>query len=196
MGEFHLRVIEVRIALGHGDGGLIKVHAGDVLGSCKGGGDAEAAGVAAQVEHGPTGRQCAELFPAVPLVAEEAGLVSFAEVDLVAHPVLADFHRADVVRLRAAAVGDAFDPGQILIHADDHPLRPEAFVEQRQPLRQSLPGREIGDFHREHIGEFIHDDAGHEIRVAVDRAVAVGLRVQLQDLAPEVGGAADRRFKK
>ena len=112
----------------------------------------------------------------VALVAEKPGFVAGAEIDFVAHAVFADFHRAHGVGRHAAGARDAFDAGEVRIHGHHHAPGVEAFVEQRQPLRQALPGGEVGDFHRQHVGELVGHHAGQEIRVAVDRAVAVGRR--------------------
>ena len=191
VGEFHLRRVQVRIAFCHGDGGLVQVNCGHLACPCESCGDTEAAGVAAEIQDAAAGREGSKFFPVVALIAEKPGFVAAGKIDFVADPVFANFYRAHRIRFHAAEARDAFDAGEFLIHADDDAACVEGFVEERKPLREALPCGEVGDFHREDVGELVCDDPGHEVRVAMDGAVTVGFRVEFEHFPAELGGAAD-----
>ena len=178
VGELDACRVEIGVALGHFDGGFVEVDSGHIGGSGECGGDGEAARVAAEVEHRTVLGVGREKFAVIALIAEEAGFVAGAEINFVANAVFADFHRADIVGARAAAARNAFDAGEFRVDADDHALRVEAFVENRDPALKALPCGEVGDFHREDIGELVGDDARHEIRIAMNCAVGFACLVE------------------
>lgn len=91
-------LIEVGVAFGLGDGFFVEVDAGDIGGfALEEGGECEAPGVTAEVEHGAAGGPLGEEAAVVALVAEEAGFVTIAKIDFIAHAVLADFDATDVI---------------------------------------------------------------------------------------------------
>ena len=94
MHEFNARVVEVRVALGHFDGLFVEVDAGYFRGAGQLGGDGEAAGIAAEVEDLEALGQGTKAPAVIALVAEEARLVAFSEVDFLNHPELLDFDEA------------------------------------------------------------------------------------------------------
>src|SRR5690606_20588559 len=113
-----------------------------------------------------------------------------------ADAVFADFNGADLVGLHAATARDALDTGQVRVHADDDAPDAEGLVKQRQPPPQPLPCGEVGDFHGEHVRELVRHQAGQEVRIPVDGAVAVRLRIQLVNLPAQGGGGVDGGFEK
>src|SRR6185312_7638500 len=93
--ELEPDLVDVRVALGLGERGLVQVHAGDLLRPARHlGVEREASGVAAEIEHPRAAGEARQRLPVLALVAEKAGLVPLGEVHLVADAVLADLHQA------------------------------------------------------------------------------------------------------
>lgn len=133
VGELDLRLVEVGVAFGHGDGAFIEVDGLDIGRAGEGGVDGESAVVAAEVEDGAVLGKGAEFFPVVALVAEESGFVAGGEIDFVADAVFEDFDGADLVGFHAASRRDAFDAGEFVVDGNDDAFGFEAFVEEGQP---------------------------------------------------------------
>ena len=97
--HFEPDLVGVAVFARQGDGLLVEVDAGDLPRlAADQGVQAEAAGVAAQVQHGPVGAEPGELAAVVALIAEEARLVPLLEMDAVADPVLGDGHAGRELR--------------------------------------------------------------------------------------------------
>ena len=91
--EADLRVVQARIAFGDFKDLLVEINPNDLRGAAdRHGGDAEAAGIAAQVEDAFASAEFREQFAVVALVNKEAGLVPGARRGMELHAVLVD-HR-------------------------------------------------------------------------------------------------------
>ncbi|MFM1944735.1 MAG: hypothetical protein RI897_3717 [Verrucomicrobiota bacterium] len=158
-------LIEVGVAFGLGDGFFVQVDAGDIGGfaleEC---GESEASGVAAEVEHGAAGGPLGEEAAVVALVAEEAGFVTVAKVDFIAHAVLADFDTTDVIRLDFLE-WNPFTAGDVLIDFDDRAGGAELLVEEGEPAFEAEEDAIAMDTDTEDIVEAINDEAAQGIAV-------------------------------
>ena len=194
MDEVDADVVQVHVPLGHLDGLLIKVDRGDFRGAGQLGGDGEAAGVAAEVEDLEALGEGAEAAAVVALVAEEAGLVAFGEVDLLDHAEFLDLHETDG-RLRDVGRHDAFDAGDVRVDLDDLALGADGVVQDGDPAGQAAHDRIRGYFDGEDVAEAVDDQAGQEVGVGVDHAVGVRVFVELEDVLTQGGGAAEGLFE-
>ena len=94
-------VVGVAVFASQRHGLLVQVDARDLAGlAADQGVQAEAAGVAAQVEHRPAGTKPGELAAVVALIAEEAGLVAVVEMDAVADSMFLHGHARRQARAR------------------------------------------------------------------------------------------------
>jgi len=175
--EVDADVVEVGVPLGHLDGLLVEVDRGDLGGAGELGGDGEAAGVAAEVEDLEALGEGAEAAAVVALVAEEAGLMAFGEVDLLDHAELLDLHEADG-RLRDVGRHDAFDTGDVRVDLDDLALGADGVMQDGDPAGQAAHDADGGDLDGEDVAEAVDDQAGQEVGVGVDHAVGVGVGVE------------------
>ena len=194
MHEVDADVVEVGVPLGHLDGLLVEVDRGDFRGAGELGGDGEAAGVAAEVEDLEALGEGAEAAAVVALVAEEAGLVAFGEVDLLDHAELLDLHEADG-RLRDVGRHDAFDARDVRVDLDDLALGADGVVQDGDPAGEAAHHADRRDFDGKDVAEAVDDQAGEEVRVGVDHAVGVGVGVEPEDVLAEGGGAAEGLFE-
>lgn len=196
VGEFNFGLVEVGVSFGHVDGFFIEIDGGDFGCSAEGSGDGEAARVAAEVEDGFSGCHFSEGSAVVALVAEEAGFVTCGEIDFVAQVIFEDFNGAEGVGGDSAVAGDALDSGEVLIDFDDDAPCFEELVHEGQPFFEAQPCGEGGDFDGEDVAEFVGNDSGEEVGIAVDGAVAFGFAVEFEDVLAEFGGADDGTFEK
>ena len=132
MHEVDADVVQVHVPLGHLDGLLVQVDASDFGGAGELSGDGEAAGVAAEIEDLESLGEGAEAAAVIALVAEEAGLVAFGEVDLLDHAEFLDLHEADG-RFRDVGRHDAFDAGDMRVDLDDFALGADGVVQDGDP---------------------------------------------------------------
>jgi len=132
----------------------------------------------------------------IALIAKKSGFVRLGKIDFVGDAVLADFQWANALVLRVIADGQRFDSSDFGIDLDPHSARAESFVQCRHPIIKALPHGEGGNFDREDICEFIDDETGELIGIAVHRAVGFGGFVEAENVATEFPGALDGIEKK
>src|SRR4029077_11820807 len=85
--------VGVAVLPGKRHGILVQIHAGDLAGpAAQEGIEPESAGVAAKIKHRAIGAKPGQIAAVVALVAEEARLVAFLEMNPVANPMLVDGH--------------------------------------------------------------------------------------------------------
>ena len=194
MDEVDADVVQVHVPLGHLDGFFIQVDAGDFGGAGEFGGDGETAGVAAEVEDLEALGEGAEAATVVALVAEEAGLVAFREVDLLDHAELLDLHEADG-RFRDIGRHDTFNASDMRVDLDDLALGADGVVQDGDPAGEAAHDRIRRDFDGKHVAEAVDDQARKEVGVGIDHAIGIRVFVELQDVLTEGGRAADGLFE-
>lgn len=190
--ELATGLVEVGVFLGEGQRMLVEVdtddfaRAAELLRL-----DREAAGVATDVEDAAVLAIGGKLPAIVALIAKEARLVSFAEVD--AKPS-AEFLDGDSLR---AELGSDIRPFETFLShrrgtATNEPMRraTERF-EHRENCFGPLIHARCEDFGGEDVAQFVDDKPRQTIPFGMDHAVAVGDFVELEDIPPELDGLGE-----
>ncbi len=191
--DFAVDFVEIRIALGECDGVFVEIDGGHVCGGAEGGGvDAEAAGVAAEVEDVGAVGELGEVEAIVALVAEESGFVAVGEIDLESDFIFGDDD--------GLAISGAFDLGtgggvgadgkslgslDAFIGARDDFGDAEEFFELGADCVESAEHGEAEEFDDGAIAEAVDHDAWELIPFGVDDAIGVGEVVEAERFAAE-----------
>ena len=173
--EAHARIVEAGVGGGDLQHRLVNVHAGHLGGPARGGIDAEAAGVAAKVQHSLAFALAREPFAVLTLVGKETGLVRASGIGAEFHPVLGDHRR---LGRNAAAEIEALLLLHVLVGRSVDTAAGEMLAQRVvDPLAMAEHARGE-EFDHQQVGVAIDDQAGQPVALAVHRTPAVGHFVQ------------------
>ena len=171
---------------------FIEVHSRDLTGVVARGLEREAAGVAAQVDDFPTGRQLGHLDAVLALVAKPARLVALAGLDAVVDPPLGEL-RGQVGQLVAAPAIRGFDEALGVFKALAPVSEPSDFVDDKLALvdptqrllelAAQVPEAQAVVLADQDVAEAVDDQAGQVIAFGMHDAIGVGPALEAQALA-------------
>ena len=192
----HAQPDAVRVAVFPGErhGILVEVDASDLASpAAQEGIEPEAAGVAAKIEHRTIGAKPGQVAAVVALVAEEARLVAFLEMNPVANPMLVDGHAGWKLGTGDGTARKVFLLGDSLV--DLHPEVPRRQV-MRAPLQDrpdALIHSQAEDLDRQDVVVTIGDQTREPVALGMQHAIRVGLLVEPEDVARSATASAIRR---
>ena len=198
MDKLQANLVQVRIALRLFQRDLVQVHTGHIGGAARDFGvERKAARVAAEIEHARVFGEPRDGPAVVALVAEEPGLVALGKVHFVADAVFADFHpvgRRGVGLFEERRL-DAFEATEVVVHVHARELRAGQLVQQRQPFRQALRDAQRINLAQQRLAIPVDHQPAQAVTIGVDQPVGIRRLVQLEQLAAQGDGPADRQLK-